>query len=225
LLAGRSLVQSLVDPVAFFSRSCHPARTMKHSLLLSISLVALTACVDTTGLSAETSKTVHPQTNANAAVSVVEYGDLQCPSCKSALTLVTEPMIAQYGSQIAFEFRQFPLASIHPFAMEAAEASECAADQGKFWDFLDLNYENQEQLSSSAIENWGEQIGLDMDLFNRCRSSNIKRKVIQAEYDAGTKLGVRGTPTYFVNGVVVPATIADIGKAIQDAVGSAGSRL
>lgn len=205
--------------------SCHSVATMKHPLFLTLSLVALAACTDTTGLSAESSKNVHPQTNANAAVSVVEYADLQCPACKSAVTLVAKPLIAQYGSQIRFEFRHFPLASIHPFAMEAAEASECAADQGKFWEFIDVNFENQEALSGSEIENWAEQIGLDMDLFGRCRSSNIKRKTIQAEYDAGTKLGVRGTPTFFVNGVVVPATVADLGTAIQAAIGNAGSRL
>lgn len=214
-----------MEVVAFFQASCHPACTMKHPLFLTLSLVALAACTDTTGLSAESSKTVHPQTNANAAVSVVEYADLQCPACKAAMTLVTAPLVEQYGSQIRFEFRHFPLASIHPFAMEAAEASECAADQGKFWEFIDLTFENQEALSSNEIENWAEQIGLDMELFGRCRSSNIKRKTIQAEYDAGAKLGVRGTPTFFVNGVVVPATIADLGKAVQDAVGSAGSRL
>ncbi len=198
---------------------------MKHPLLLTVSFLALTACVDTTGLSDQSTKTIHPDTNANAAVTVVEYGDLECPACKTALTTLAEPIIAQYGSQIRFEFRHFPLASIHPFAMEAAEASECAADQGKFWEFLDIDYANQEQLSKQSIEDWGEEIGLDMDLFSRCRSSNIKRKMILAEYDAGAAAGVRGTPTFFVNGVIVPATVGDLGKAIQTAVGSAGSRL
>ncbi len=201
---------------------------MKHPLLLStvsVALLALTACVDTTGLSATSSKTFHPKTNGNAAVTVVEYGDLQCPACKGAYSLVVTPLLEQYASQIRFEFRQFPLTSLHPYAMQAAEASECAADQGKFWEFVDINYVNQDKLSPSQIGEWGKQLGLDMDLFNRCRNSHIKRKAIMAEYDAGKALGVGGTPTFFVNGTIVPSTIADIGAAIQAAAGSAGSKL
>ncbi len=198
---------------------------MKHSFLLSLSLLALTACVDTTGISADSSKNVHPQTNANAAVSVVEYGDFQCPACKAAHSVVTKPMIEKYGTQIRFEFRQFPLSSIHQYAMAAAEASECAADQGKFWEFVDVNYLNQEKLNTSVLEDWGKQIGLDMDLFNRCRTSHIKRDAILAEYDAGTKLGVQGTPTFFVNGKKTSSTIGDIGQAIEAASGNMGSKL
>jgi hypothetical protein len=192
LPAGRSSAErSLVEMIAPVCVSCHSAVTMKHSLLfLSLSVLVLSACgVDTTGLSADSSKPIHPQTNANSAVSVVEYGDLQCPACRGAYTLVDQPLIKQYGSQMSFTFQQFPLTSLHEYAMEAAEASECAADQGKFWEFVDIDYTNQDKLNSSVIDDWGKTLGLDMPLFDRCRASHIKRKVIQSEYDAGVKLG------------------------------------
>ncbi len=200
--------------------------TTKHSLFLTLSVVALTACgVDTTGLSAASSKPVNPKSNPNAVVSVVEYGDLQCPACKGAYTLVVGPVLEKYGSQIRFEFRQFPLSSLHQYAMEAAEASECAADQGKFWEFVDTDYTHQDQLNSAMLTQWGKDVGLDADLFDRCRRSHIKRPTILAEYDAGQKLGVNGTPTFFVNGQIVPSTLTDIGAAIEAAAGNPGIKL
>lgn len=211
--------------IAIFWGKCHSGDTMKYSLPLSLSLLLLVACVDKTGLSADSTKIPHPKTNANAVAVVTEYGDFQCPACKSAYTLIDKPLVEKYGTQIRFDFMHFPLTSIHQHAMEAAEASECAADQGKFWEFVDLDYTNQDQLSSSAIDDWGKQLGLDMDLFKRCRASHIKRKAILAEYDAGTKLGVNGTPTFFVNGVKVPSTMGDISAEIDKALGSAGKNL
>lgn len=199
--------------------------TTKYSALLTLAVLALTACVDTTGLSADSTKPINPKSNPNAVVSVVEYGDLQCPACKGAYTLVVAPLLQKYGSQIRFEFRQFPLSSIHQYAMEAAEASECAADQGKFWEFVDTDYTHQEDLNSNALTQWGKDIGLDADLFDRCRRSHIKRSTILAEYDAGQKLGVNGTPTFFVNGVIVSSTADALGKAIEEAIGNPGIKL
>jgi protein-disulfide isomerase len=196
-------------------------------LLASLTVLAiLTACVDTTGISPASSKPVNPQSNGNAAVTVVEYGDLECPACRAAWTLIDQPMLQQYGTQIRFQFKQFPLTSIHPFAMEAAEASECAADQGKFWEFVDSDYTHQDQLSSQSLQDWAQQLNLDMSLFGRCTKSHIKRKAILAEYDEGTKLGVQGTPTFFVNGQIVQDnTLESIGKMITAAGGSIKNKL
>ncbi len=186
--------------------------------------LTLAACVDTTGISADSSKAAHPSTDANATVTVTEYGDLQCPSCRAAQDLVVKPLITKYGKQIRFEFKQFPLRAMHPYALIAAEASECAADQGKFWEFIDLVFTNQTSLSEDALYGWAEELKLDMDLFGRCVKSHIKRDVILAEYDAGQELGVSGTPTFFVNGKKIESTIAAISAAV-DEVKKMGTRL
>lgn len=208
-----------------FGIACHARNTMKHTILAIAATLALTACVDTTGISAESAKTPHPSTDANAIVTLTEYGDLQCPACRSAYTLLDQPIIQKYGKQIRFEFKHFPLTSIHQYALAAAEASECAADQGKFWEFVDLDYTEQEKLNNDQLDVWGKQLGLDMDLFDRCRKSHIKRDAIMAEYDAGKALGVNGTPTFFVNGERVESTTEAITAAIDSQLGSAATRL
>ena len=124
------------------------------TLLFSAAFLALVACVDTTGLSATIHQDVHPDTAQNALVTVTEYADLQCPACRSAHASLTKPLIEKYGTRIGYDYRHFPLSSIHRFAMEAAEASECAADQGKFWEFVDHDYEHQEDLSSDTLRDW-----------------------------------------------------------------------
>lgn len=197
---------------------------MKKLLALLAPVILLTACVDTTGLSGDSSKTPHPSTDANATVTVTEYGDLQCPSCKAAQDLVVKPLIDKYGKQIRFEFKQFPLRAIHPYALIAAEGSECAADQGKFWEFIDLVFVNQASLSESALYGWAEELKLDADLFSRCVKSHIKRDAILAEYAAGQQLGVAGTPSFFVNGKKVESTVEAIGAAVDEAK-KVGTRL
>lgn len=194
-------------------------------LLVAASTFALAACTDTTGLSATSSKPMHPLGNSGAVVTVIEYGDLQCPACKAAHTGIVKPLMEAYGSKIRYEFHHFPLRSIHRYALEAAEASECAADQGKFWEFLDVNYEKQADLSEEALHQWANQLKLDIDLFDRCVQSDIKRDTIMAEYDAGKNLGVQGTPTFFVNGKRVETGYDTITKAIDEALGSLRQRL
>ena len=199
---------------------------MRLQSLALLPVLVLVACtVDTTGLSSESNRGPHPQSSPNAAVVITEYSDLQCPACRTSHNLVTKPLLEQYGSRIRFEFHQFPLSSIHPMAMPAAEASECAADQGKFWEFVDLAYEKQDQLSDAALDEWGQSLGLDVELYKRCRASHIKRETIQAEYDEGRDAGIGGTPTYLVNGQMVPATIEDLGQAIEEATAGTMQRL
>ena len=204
----------------------HLFMTFRRFLIASCSALLLAACgVDTTGLSADLHNQPHPQTSANAAVTVIEYADLQCPACKAAHTTIVKPLIEKYGTQIRYEFRHLPLSSIHRFAIDAAEAAECAADQGKFWEFVDIVYERQDTLSREALTEWGNELELDMDLFGRCRDSHIKRDAIIASYDEGRGKGVTGTPTFFVNGTRVESDLAAISKAIDDAIGTAGQRL
>lgn len=184
--------------------------------LVACGLLIAGCGVDTTGISAESSKT--PKGSLSAAVTVSEYGDLQCPACQGAHELINKPLFEKYGNRIRFEFKHFPLQSIHPHAMEAALASECAADQGKFWEFVDLNYEKQKELSSVALRTWATALDLDTDLFDRCVRSRIKKEAILVEYKEGEAKGVDSTPTYFVNGTKVTSSIEALTAAIDAAL-------
>lgn len=196
---------------------------MKKLLLALSATVLLTACIDKTGLSAQSSRPARG--NPDAGVTVLEFADIQCPACRAAHELVSKPLLEAQGQRIRFVFKHFPLQQIHRFAMEAAEASECAADQGKFWEFVDMAYEKQDQLSSSAIRDWGKALNLDEELFDRCIRSHVKRQFVLSEYEEGTAGGVRGTPTFFVNGKQVQSTVEELTKAINEAASGAGARL
>ncbi|MEQ1849721.1 MAG: DsbA family protein [Candidatus Peribacteraceae bacterium] len=189
-------------------------------ITLTLSLV-LVACVDTTGLSAESSRPL--KGNPSALVLVQEFADLQCPACKAAHEQINGALLEQYGDSIRLEFMHFPLRGIHPYAMEAAEAAECAADQGKFWEFVDMNYANQSSLKSAALREWGAALKLDSALFDRCIESDIKEDTILADYAEGQKMGVNGTPSYYVNGKKVGSSVEELGAAIDAAATEAAA--
>ncbi len=207
----------------FVSFSLLGMRFSRFSVTLMSGSLLLAACgIDTTGLSAESSR--QPMGPETAFVTVTEYGDLQCPACKSAHETLTKPLITKYEGKIRFEFKHFPLQAIHTYALEASEAAECAADQGKFWEFFNLVYEKQADLSSSALRDWAAELELDQPLFERCVKSGIKKKTILADAAEGEKRGVNSTPTYFVNGVRVQSnTIEALSAAIDAALQSSAS--
>ncbi len=181
----------------------------------------LVACVDTTGLSPDSSRGPHPSSNANAAVVVTEYGDVQCPACRAAHEVIIKPLLEKHGATIRYEFHHFPLRSIHRYALVAAMASECAADQGKFWEYLDKAYTDQPTLTEKRLGEWATELGLDRTLFDRCLASEIKEDVVIADYNQGRALGVQGTPTFFVNGERVESDL----KAIEAAITAKGEAL
>lgn len=187
--------------------------------------LALSACVDTTGLSGDLKRTAHPLSDPNATVTVAEFADLQCPACKAAHTQIVKPVLEKYGKKIRYDFMHFPLRTIHPYALTAAEAAECAADQGKFWEFLDVNFENQDKLNKLVVLDWAQQLGLDMEVYTRCVQSGIKRDAILEEYNKAKGVGVTGTPTFFVNGQRVESNPASIGAAIDAALAAPAQQL
>ena len=184
---------------------------MKHTLLLSTTLLLLAAC--TNGQSDVSNRT--SKGNPNAAVIITEYSDLQCPACRAAHVSITNPLIDKYGNQIRLDYMHFPLRSIHRFALEAAEASECAADQEKFWEYVDFIFENQDELSSDSLPAWARQIGLDTTVFDKCMKSHSRRDTVLADYKIGRELGVGGTPTFFVNGKNVQTGFDTLSEAID----------
>ncbi len=139
----------------------------------------------------------HATGNVDSPVTVVEFGDFECPMCGLAQQTV-ENVLQQYGSRIRFVFRQFPLTGVHPQAEKAAEASECAANQGKFWQAEKLFYQKQSDLSVNALESYAAQLGLDTKQFDECLSSGSMAARVQQDAADGKALGVRGTPTFFV---------------------------
>ncbi len=140
--------------------------------------------------------------SSEAKVVVEEFSDFQCPACKSAQDTVKR-VINEFGDQIRFEFKHFPLTTIHPQAFRAALASECANDQGKFWEYHDLLFINQPNFSPSELVSYAEGLGLNKDTFKACLDSRAKNDVVRADMAEASSRQVNATPTFFVNGQVV----------------------
>ena len=136
---------------------------------------------------------------ASAVVTIVEFSDFECPYC-GGLFPTLKQVEKNYPDTVRIVYRQFPLANIHPHAQKAAEASLCAADQNKFWEFHDSMFGNQRELSVADLKQRAVDLKLDTAKFNSCLDSGEKAPVIQADIDAGSRAGVSGTPALFING-------------------------
>jgi len=136
--------------------------------------------------------------NAKAAVTIVEFSDFQCPFCARV-----EPTLDQiekaYGDKVQVVFKHLPL-RIHPKAPAAHAAAEAAHQQGKFWEMHDLIFSHQNEMSPETYEKYAQQIGLDVDRFRKDVASPKVRERVQSDSDQAAKLGVTGTPAFFVNG-------------------------
>ena len=139
----------------------------------------------------------HDAGNPQAPLTVVEFGDFECPVCARGEAAARE-VRSQYARQIRFVFRQFPLKRIHPFAEKAAEASECAGEQGKFWEMVDKSYARQYDLSIEGLERDAAELGMDRPRFKQCLASGAMAGRVRQDVEDGRALGVRATPTFFV---------------------------
>jgi formate-nitrite transporter family protein len=135
----------------------------------------------------------------DAPVTLVEYGDYECPYCRMAYPIVKAAQ-RQLGSQLRFVFRNFPLAEIHPHARRAAQAAEAAAAQGKFWEMHDMLFEHQDALEDADLVRYAELLGLDADRVARELEAGTYAKRVRDDFRSGVRSGVNGTPTFFVNG-------------------------
>ena len=145
------------------------------------------------------SKRDHVQGPVNATLTLVEYGDYQCPYCGAAYPVVKE-IQKDLGKGLRFVFRNFPLTEMHPYALIAAEAAEAAALQGKFWEMHDLIFENQGSLAPGIIATWAKKVGVDLKRMGEDIKQGGVTKVIQEDRQSGIRSGVNGTPTFFING-------------------------
>lgn len=136
--------------------------------------------------------------SGNAKVTIVEYSDFQCPYCARVVPTVKK-IEETYGEDVEVLFKHFPLA-FHSYAKKAAEASECARDQGKFWEYHDKLFENQNKLDEKSLKKYAEELGLDTNGFNKCLDSGSKTAKVETDFEEGKSLGVTGTPSFFING-------------------------
>ena len=144
------------------------------------------------------SNTDHAQGNLEADLVIVEYGDYQCPYCGAAYPVLKE-LMKEFGSQIKFVFRNFPLSEMHQYARLAAIAAEAANLQGKFWEMHDAIYENQQNLNELYLFELAEKIGLDISQFkDDIQKAELEEKV-DSDFESGVMSGVNGTPSFFVN--------------------------
>jgi protein-disulfide isomerase len=142
----------------------------------------------------------HVQGPATASVTLVEYGDYECPYCAAAHPVVKE-IQRQMGSRLRFAFRHFPVPSIHPHARHAAEAAEAAAAQGKFWEMHDYLFEHQDKLDDDHLAQYAAILGLDTERFNWDMANHVFAYRVNEDDASGRHSRVSGTPTFFINGV------------------------
>lgn len=146
----------------------------------------------------------HTMGAGNKGVTLIEYGDFQCPSCGAYFPVLQE-VKKKYGDDIKFQFRNFPLTQIHPNAMAAHRAAEAASKQGKFWEMHDLLYQRQNLWSSSQnvaqmMEDYATELALNVEQFKQDYQSSSVNDVINADIAAGNQLKITGTPTFILNG-------------------------
>jgi protein-disulfide isomerase len=137
--------------------------------------------------------------NPAAAVTLVEFTDYQCPNC-AAVHPIVERLVTEFGDRVRFVVRDFPLNSIHADAQKAAEAAEAAREQGKYWDFTAILFRNQSSLKPAQLKQYAQVLGLDVAKFGAALDSGRFADKVQRDVNDGERIGVRGTPTFFVNG-------------------------
>src|SRR5215208_217817 len=168
----------------------------------------------------------HARGPKEAPVTLVKYGDYECPYCGEANPVIKE-LQERVGEQVRFVFRHFPLDSAHPRARRAAQAAEAAASQGRFWEMHDLLYENQDELGEEDLMRYAAELGLDLRRFGEDLANDDHAWRIEEDRLGGDRAGVRGTPTFFVNGVRYTGTIVLDGllAAVEEAASSSGASL
>jgi protein-disulfide isomerase len=142
----------------------------------------------------------HAQGRADAPVTLVEYGDYECPHCGRAYPIIKEVQ-RRLGSKLRFVFRNFPLTESHPHAEQAAEAAEGAAIQGRFWEMHDALYEHQQALDDRHLVGYAAKLGIDPKTFEQELHAHAHKARVREDFTSGVRSGVNGTPTFFINGV------------------------
>ena len=154
-----------------------------------------------------------------APLTLLEYGDYECPHCGAAHPIVLA-VCRQLGKLLRMAYRHFPLTNVHPHAQLAAEAAEAAGSQGKFWEMHDRLFENQHALDSTSLIARAQNLGLDLKQFVHELNSGTHTARVREDFMSGVRSGVNGTPTFYINGVRYdgPVDVASMVVALEDAL-------
>ena len=160
--------------------------------------------------------------NLKAPIVIVEFSDFQCPYCRSAEPTLKK-LLAKYGDRLSLAYRDFPLRDIHPQAELAAEASRCAGEQGKFWEYHDLIFDNPAKLSREGFIELARSLKLDDKQFDSCLSSEKYKAQIEQDLQLGMRAGVSGTPGFIINGELLSGSLPQesFEKFIDEALATA----
>lgn len=139
---------------------------------------------------------------ADAPITIVEFSDYQCPFCRRWHQEVYEPLLSAYPGQIRMVYRHLPLTSIHPDAQPAAEAAMCAGEQDAYWPFHNKLF-SSDSLSTQTFLQYAQELSLDVEAFQACLTERKYKEAVEADMDFAVNLGVRSTPTFFINGLAV----------------------
>jgi protein-disulfide isomerase len=177
------------------------------------------------GLTPPVSNEDHSAGPEDAPVTLVEFGDYECPHCGRVHPIVREIQKVM-GPNLRFVFRHFPLRQIHPHADRAAEAAEAAGSQGEFWAMHDLLFTNQDALEDADLLSYASSLGLDVDSFAAELESGTHAERVRRDFRSGVRSGVNGTPTFFINGVRhdAPWDLPTLSAAVRLAAKTPASR-
>ncbi len=156
----------------------------------------------------------------NAAVTIVEFTDFQCPACGGMYPIV-EDILKTYGNRVHFVIRNYPLTSIHVNAFKAAQAAEAAKAQGKFWEYIDFLFKNQGALDVDSLKKYATQVGLDRKRFDAELDAGKYEPIVRRDMEEGDNYGIEGTPTFYINGVILTEYSAE---ALRNAIEKAFAR-
>jgi protein-disulfide isomerase len=165
----------------------------------------------------------HTTGPANAPVTLVEYGDYECPHCRRAQPMV-QGLLRNMGENLRFVFRHFPLGEAHPHSRRAAEAAEAAGAQGKFWEMHEILFHNQDALEDEDLIMYAAKIGIDFQRVSGELAAGTYTKRVRDDFRGGVRSGVNGTPTFFINGVRFDGNWGDPSEFIQ-ALSNAASQV
>lgn len=163
-----------------------------------------------------------------AKVNIVEYSDFQCPACMQAQGTIKRIM-EEYSGAVQLIYNDFPLVRVHPNALPAAEAAQCAFSQGRFWEYHDLLFEQQDIWTQttdpqSHFLDYARATGLNIEQFSLCLENRETRKAVREDMKEGETLRIQSTPTFFINNtrLVGPATLSNFKEAIDSQLGGGG---
>jgi len=176
-------------------------------------------------LTVPVNETDHVRGPERAPVTLVEYGDFQCPYCGAAYPVI-EALLAQRPETVRFAYRHFPLTNVHPYAELAAEASEATGARGRFWSMHHWLFEHQDELDPAGLLVGAESVGLPVDAIQREVMGHVYLDRIQRDFASGVRSGVNGTPTFFINGIRHDGghSLPDLLHAVDAAVDSPAIR-